>query len=31
LAGNAFSGSKHFSQTNAILAQKGVPIIDWQV
>lgn len=31
LAGNAFSGNKHFSKTNEILAQQGLPIIDWQV
>lgn len=31
LAGNAFSGNKHFSQTNAFLAQQGLPPIDWQV
>lgn len=31
LAGNAFSGNKHFSKTNEILIQQGLPPIDWQV
>lgn len=31
LAGNAFLGNKHFSQTNAILEKQGKPKIDWQV
>jgi uracil-DNA glycosylase len=31
LAGGAFFGSKHFSQANAILIEKGLIPIDWQV
>ncbi|MCL4116062.1 UNVERIFIED_CONTAM: hypothetical protein GTU68_007464 [Idotea baltica] len=31
LARNAYSGSKHFSQTNAILQQQGMKPIDWQL
>ncbi|MEO6039239.1 MAG: uracil-DNA glycosylase [Saprospiraceae bacterium] len=29
LAGNAFSGNKHFSRTNEILKKEGMPPIDW--
>lgn len=31
LAGNAFSGCKHFSKANAILLKEGKTAIDWQV
>jgi uracil-DNA glycosylase len=31
LAGNAFSGCRHFSQTNAYLKSHGIPPIDWQL
>lgn len=31
LAGNAFLGNKHFSQTNELLAKQGKSAIDWQV
>jgi uracil-DNA glycosylase len=31
LAGNAFLGNKHFSQTNDLLAKQGKTAIDWQV
>jgi uracil-DNA glycosylase len=31
LAGNAFQGNKHFSQTNALLQKQGKTPIDWQV
>ena len=31
LAGNAFQGSKHFSQANAYLAKQGQATIDWKL
>jgi uracil-DNA glycosylase len=31
LAGNAFLGCRHFSQTNALLVQQGKEPIDWQL
>ena len=31
LAGGAFSGCRHFSQTNAFLRQNGVKEVDWQI
>ena len=31
LARNAYNGSRHFSQTNAILEKQGTQIIDWQL
>ncbi len=31
LAGDAFLGCKHFSKTNAILAERGVAPINWQI
>ncbi|MFT6810603.1 MAG: uracil-DNA glycosylase [Saprospiraceae bacterium] len=31
LARNAYNGSRHFSQTNAILKKQGMQTIDWQL
>ncbi len=31
LAGGAFFGNKHFSQTNAYLQEQGKEVIDWQI
>ncbi len=31
LAGNAFSGCRHFSKANAYLESKGVAPVDWRV
>jgi uracil-DNA glycosylase len=31
LARDAFSGCRHFSKTNEILAKQGLPPIDWQI
>lgn len=31
LAGNAFSGCRHFSKANAYLESKGVPAVDWRL
>ena len=31
VARDAFSGNKHFSQTNAILEKQGQTVIDWSL